>query len=90
MEWAIYLLLASSTLFVCVVIFRICKNRDEKAMAEEIDRDFAEEFQRDGGGELTDKGMEDMLDWLDEQDEAESMEGLEEIKDPRAIPPLES
>ena len=90
MEWAIYLLLASSTLFVCVFIFRICKNRDVKAMAEEIDRDFAEEFQRDQGGELTDKGMEDMLDWLDEQDEAESLEGLEEIEDSRAIPPLES
>ena len=90
MEWAIYLLLASSTLFVCVFIFRICKNRDERAMAEEIDRDFAEEFHRDKDGELTDKGMEDMLDWLDEQDEAESMEGLEEIEDSRAIPPLEN
>ena len=90
MEWAIYLLLASSALIVCVLIFRIRKNRDEKAMAAEIDRDFAEEFQHDQDGELTDKGMEDMLDWLDEQDEAESLEGLEEIKDTRTVPPLES
>ena len=90
MEWAIYLLIVSVTMYACVLIFRIRKNRDVRAMEEEIDRDFADEFQRDSSGELTDKGMEDMLDWLDQQDGAARLEGLEEIKNPAATPPPEN
>ena len=90
MEWAIYLLIVSVTLYACVLIFRISKNRDDRAMEEEIDRDFAEEFPRNSSGELTDKGMEDMLDWLDQQDDAARLEGLEEIKKPAGTPPPEN
>ncbi len=90
MEWAIYLLIVSVTLYACVLIFRIRKNRDDRAMEEEIDRDFAEEFQCDSSGELTDKGMEDMLDWLDQQDDADRLEGLEEIKKSTVTPPPEN
>ena len=82
MDWVIFLLLASGALYVCAFIVRIRKNRDERALEKEVEQDFAEEFQFDQHGELTDKGMEDMMDWLEEQDEGDRMEGLEELREP--------
>lgn len=81
MEWAFYLLLFSASLYACALIVRFRKRRDEITLEEEIDQDFKEEFAFDESGELTDKGMEDMLDWLEEQDEAEHMEGIDEVED---------
>jgi hypothetical protein len=81
MEWVIYLFLVSVTLFACGLIVRYRKKRDATALEEEIDRDFKEDFACDKTGQLTDKGMEDMLDWLEEQDRAEQMEGLDEVDD---------
>lgn len=82
MEWLIYILLASASLYACVFIVSIRKRRDETALEEEVTADFLDEFESDESGELTDKGMEDMLDWLENQDKAESMEGIEELDDP--------
>lgn len=90
MDWVIFLLLASATLYFCVFIVRIRKNRDDRALEEEVEQNFAEEFQFDQSGELTDKGMEDMMDWLDEQDEADRMEGLEELGKPGDSQPPEN
>lgn len=81
MEWVIYLLLVSATLYACGFIVRYRKKRDATALEAEIDRDFQEDFACDKTGQLTDKGMEDMLDWLEEQDRAEQMEGLDEVDD---------
>ncbi len=82
MEWAFYLASVSVLLFACIVIVRVRKRRDEIALQEEIGQDFKEEFACDESGNLTEKGMGDMLDWLEEQDDAERMEGLEEIEEP--------
>ncbi|MFP6899839.1 MAG: hypothetical protein VCA36_02780 [Opitutales bacterium] len=79
MEWFVYILLGSATLYVCVFIARVRKHRDETALEDEITSDFLDEFESDESGELTDKGMEDMLDWLENQDEAQRMEGIEEL-----------
>lgn len=90
MEWMIYILLGSATLYVCVFIINIRKRHDEAAMKKEIDADFLDEFESDESGELTDKGMEDMLDWLDNQNEAERMEGIEELDGPGPSRVIES
>ena len=90
MGWAVYLVLASVLLFACVFIVRVRKHRDEVALQEEIAQDFKDEFACDESGELTGKGMEDMLDWLEEQDDAERMEGLEELEGPSNFRPPET
>ena len=82
MEWLIYILLGSATLYACVFIVSIRKRRDETAMEKEIAADFLDEFESDESGELTDKGMEDMLDWLENQDQADRMEGIQELDNP--------
>ena len=81
MEWLVYLLLFSATLYAFVIIVRVRKQMDEKRMHREIDQDFEEEFEFDEEGELTDEGMEEMLDWLDDRDAADRMEGVEQVKD---------
>ena len=89
MEWVVYLLAVSVTLYVCVLIFRFRKQREEISMEKEIDQDFKDEFSFDKSGDLTDKGMEDMLDWLEEQDDAEHMQGIDEIEESSNTRPLE-
>ena len=84
MEWVVYLLLFSATLYTCVFITRLRKKADDLKMSQEIDQDFSDEFEADQEGELTYKGMEDMLDWLEEPEEPEApetIEGFEELKD---------
>jgi len=93
MEWVVYLLLFSATLYTCVFITRVSKKGDDRKMSEEIDQDFSDEFEVDQEGELTGKGMEDMLDWLEEQEETEEsqeIEGFEELKDTDDRPSVSS
>ena len=90
MDWFISLLLASVTVYVCVLMFRSSRSRDATALEEEIEQDFKEEFASDKSGELTDKGMEDMLDWWEAKDEAERMQGIEEVGDPDNHPSSEA
>lgn len=93
MEWVVYLLLFSAALYTCVLITRVSKKGDDRKMSEEIDQDFSDEFEVDQEGELTGKGMEDMLDWLEEQEETEGsqeIEGFEELKDTDDRPSVSS
>ena len=90
MEWVVYLLLFSATLYSCVFIMRLRKKAEDQKMLKEIDQDFLDEFETDEEGGLTENGMGEMLDWLEELDEPEQpeqpeeperIEGFEELKD---------
>ena len=68
---------------VCYVAYRVnrsSKARDSDAIEKEVEDDFKEEFEQKKIGELSTKGMSDLVDWMEDDLRDRKLEQSEEVE----------
>ena len=68
---------------VCYVAYRVnrsSKARDSDAIEKEVEDDFKEEFEQKKIGELSMKGMSDLVDWMEDDLRDRKLEQSEEVE----------
>ena len=72
-----------SLAFFAVNVFRA---RERKALEEETDEDFNEEFEVDDSGRLSNQGMKDLIEWMEEDQRFRKLETSDEIDQVQELP----
>ena len=68
------------------VVTKVFRARERKALEEETEEDFNEEFEVDDAGRPSSQGMKDLIEWMEEDQRLRKIESSDVIEQVQEIP----